>query len=128
MTNVGGCFLDEDGKESVYGLLYVDLLTCIEKLLDEFEDIFDEESFSGAEEVQDSVTVSVDDIGDVLRVVFIDFSEFGDTVEAKAPAVSLDVGFNKIAGVVEVLNGLKVFEADFFYSLNLRLFVVVHGI
>ena len=61
-------------------------------------------------------------------MVFIDFSEFGDTVVAKAPAVSFDVGFNKIAGVVEVLDGLKVFEGDFFYSLNLRLFVVVHGI
>jgi hypothetical protein len=34
MANVGGCFLDEDGKESIYGLLYVDLLTGIEKLLD----------------------------------------------------------------------------------------------
>jgi hypothetical protein len=32
-------------------------------------------------------------------MVFVDFSEFGDTVVAKAPTVSLDVGFNKIAGV-----------------------------
>jgi hypothetical protein len=61
-------------------------------------------------------------------VVFVDFSEFGDTVVAKAPTVSLDVGLNKIAGVGEVLERLKVFETDFFYRLDLRLFVAVHGI
>ena len=128
MTDVGGCFLDEDGEESIHGFLYVDLLTGIKQLLNELEDVLDEEGFTSAEKVQDGNTVLIDDVGDVLGMIFVDFSEFCDAVVAKAPAVSLDVGFDEIAGIVKILDGLKVLEGDFLDRFDWGLFVVAHEI
>ena len=100
MSDVRGCFLDEDGEESIHGLFYVDLLPCVEEFLDQLEDVLYEQGLSRAQQVQYRVIVLVNDVWNELGVVFIDLSELGNAVVAETPAVALDVGFDQVGRVV----------------------------
>ena len=97
VANVCGCFLDEDGEESIHGLFYVDLLPGVKEFLDQLENVLNKQGLTRAQQVQYCVTVLIDDVGNELRMVFIYLSELGNAVVAEAPTVALDVGFDQVA-------------------------------
>lgn len=45
-------------------------------------------------------------------MVFVDLSEFRNTIKTKMPTVPLNIALNKISTILEIINGCEAFEWD----------------